>query len=305
MGSSQLPVIAVVGPTGTGKSDLAIGLAQQLDGEVVNSDALQFYRGMDIGTAKLGPSERVGIEHHLMDIMSVREEASVATFQQQARECFAEIRSRGKVPILVGGSGLYVRAALDVIDFPPTDPGVRAQLEAEVRTQGDGQLRRRLAEVDPVSAARNLDQRRAIRALEVFLISGRAFSSYMPQREYFQPAVQIGLNYERSALHEALEARVHKMDASGLAEEVVALLECGLREGKTASRAIGYQQYIDFVDGLIDRPAAIDQTVIATRKFARRQITWFNADERVTWFDPTEPGLLDRALEMITQRAVS
>ncbi|MFJ2619131.1 tRNA (adenosine(37)-N6)-dimethylallyltransferase MiaA [Glutamicibacter sp. NPDC087344] len=305
MGSSQLPVIAVVGPTGTGKSDLAIGLAQQLDGEVVNSDALQFYRGMDIGTAKLGPSERAGIEHHLMDTMSVREEASVATFQQRARECFAEIRSRGKVPILVGGSGLYVRAALDVIDFPPTDPGVRAQLEAEVRTQGDGQLRRRLAEVDPVSAARNLDQRRAIRALEVFLISGRAFSSYMPQREYFQPAVQIGLNYERSALHEALEARVHKMDASGLAEEVVALLECGLREGKTASRAIGYQQYIDFVDGLIDRPAAIDQTVIATRKFARRQITWFNADERVTWFDPTEPGLLDRALEMITQRAVS
>src|SRR5699024_9707715 len=146
------------------------------------------------------PDERGGIEHHLMDIMSVREEASVAEFQIQARECFEAIRAKGRVPVMVGGSGLYVRAALDVIDFPPTDPQVRARLEAAVQAHGDGEVRRRLAEVDPVSAARNLDQRRAIRALEVFEISGRAFSSYMPQRQYFQPAVQIGLNYERSAL---------------------------------------------------------------------------------------------------------
>ncbi|GGL96027.1 tRNA (adenosine(37)-N6)-dimethylallyltransferase MiaA [Glutamicibacter protophormiae] len=307
MDATQLPVIAVVGPTGTGKSDLAIALARNLNGEIVNSDALQFYRGMDIGTAKLSPEERGGIEHHLMDIMSVREEASVAEFQIQARECFEAIRAKGRVPVMVGGSGLYVRAALDVIDFPPTDPQVRARLEAEVQAHGDGEVRRRLAEVDPVSAARNLDQRRAIRALEVFEISGRAFSSYMPQRQYFQPAVQIGLNYERSALHATLEARVHTMDSKGLAQEVEGLLDSGLREGKTASRAIGYQQYIDFLDGKIGRAEAIDQTVVATRKFARRQITWFNADERVAWLDPTKPGLLEQAVALVleSQRTIA
>ncbi|WPR65828.1 tRNA (adenosine(37)-N6)-dimethylallyltransferase MiaA [Glutamicibacter protophormiae] len=307
MDATQLPVIAVVGPTGTGKSDLAIALARNLNGEIVNSDALQFYRGMDIGTAKLSPGERGGIEHHLMDIMSVREEASVAEFQIQARECFEAIRAKGRVPVMVGGSGLYVRAALDVIDFPPTDPQVRARLEAEVQAHGDGEVRRRLAEVDPVSAARNLDQRRAIRALEVFEISGRAFSSYMPQRQYFQPAVQIGLNYERSALHATLEARVHTMDSKGLAQEVEGLLDSGLREGKTASRAIGYQQYIDFLDGKIGRAEAIDQTVVATRKFARRQITWFNADERVAWLDPTKPGLLEQAVALVleSQRTIA
>lgn len=307
MDATQLPVIAVVGPTGTGKSDLAIALARNLNGEIVNSDALQFYRGMDIGTAKLSPDERGGIEHHLMDIMSVREEASVAEFQIQARECFEAIRAKGRVPVMVGGSGLYVRAALDVIDFPPTDPQVRARLEAEVRAHGDGEVRRRLAEVDPVSAARNLDQRRAIRALEVFEISGRAFSSYMPQRQYFQPAVQIGLNYERSALHATLEARVHTMDSKGLAQEVEGLLDSGLREGKTASRAIGYQQYIDFLDGKIGRAEAIEQTVVATRKFARRQITWFNADERVAWLDPTKPGLLEQAVALVleSQRTIA
>ncbi|MFY9679621.1 tRNA (adenosine(37)-N6)-dimethylallyltransferase MiaA [Glutamicibacter protophormiae] len=307
MDATQLPVIAVVGPTGTGKSDLAIALARNLNGEIVNSDALQFYRGMDIGTAKLSPDERGGIEHHLMDIMSVREEASVAEFQIQARECFEAIRAKGRVPVMVGGSGLYVRAALDVIDFPPTDPQVRARLEAEVQAHGDGELRRRLAEVDPMSAARNLDQRRAIRALEVFEISGRAFSSYMPQRQYFQPAVQIGLNYERSALHATLEARVHTMDSKGLAQEVEGLLDSGLREGKTASRAIGYQQYIDFLDGKIGRAEAIEQTVVATRKFARRQITWFNADERVAWLDPTKPGLLEQAVALVleSQRTIA
>ncbi|MGO4296160.1 tRNA (adenosine(37)-N6)-dimethylallyltransferase MiaA [Glutamicibacter sp. MCAF14] len=299
MTNSNLPVIAVVGPTGTGKSDLAISLAQELGGEIVNSDALQFYRGMDIGTAKLPINERGGIAHHLLDTMSIREEASVAAFQAQAREQFAQIRARGKVPVMVGGSGLYVRAALDVIDFPPTDPDTRRRLEAEVEAEGDGNLRRRLAEVDPVSAGRNLDLRRAIRALEVYEISGRAFSSFMPQREYFAPAIQIGLNYERQALHAALENRVHKMDSMGLAEEVAGLLEQGLREGKTASRAIGYQQYIDYLDSQITRTEAIEQTVIATRKFARRQITWFNADARVSWLDPTEPDLLEKALKIV------
>jgi len=299
MTATNLPVIAIVGPTGTGKSDLAIALAQELGGEIVNSDALQFYRGMDIGTAKLPVSERGGVEHHLMDILDITEEASVAAFQEQARAQFSRIRARGKVPVMVGGSGLYVRAALDVIDFPPTDPAVRKKLEAEAEQQGDGELRRRLAAVDPESAARNLDLRRAIRALEVYEISARPFSSYMPQREYIAPALQIGLNYDRPALHEALEARVYKMDAMGLAEEVAGLLERGLRNGKTASRAIGYQQYTDYLDGTLTRAEAISQTVIATRKFARRQITWFNADPRVSWLNPTEPDLIGKALALI------
>lgn len=297
----NLPVIAVVGPTGTGKSDLAIALAQKLNGEIVNSDALQFYRGMDIGTAKLAESDRGGIEHHLMDMMGLLEEASVAEFQAQARSCFDEIRSRGRVPIMVGGSGLYVRAALDIIDFPPTDPRVRARLEAQVQQRGEAELRSQLAAVDPVSAARNLDLRRAIRAVEVYEISGRPFSSYMPVRQYQQPAIQIGLNLDRAALHERLARRVHLMDTQGLEAEVRALIPAGLRSGKTSSRAIGYQQYLDFIDGKITRAAAIEDTIVATRKFARRQITWFNADERVTWFDPTEDAMIERALEHIQQ----
>lgn len=297
----NLPVIAVVGPTGTGKSDLAIALAQKLNGEIVNSDALQFYRGMDIGTAKLAESDRGGIEHHLMDMMGLLEEASVAEFQAQARSCFDEIRSRGRVPIMVGGSGLYVRAALDIIDFPPTDPRVRARLEAQVQQRGEAELRSQLAAVDPVSAARNLDLRRAIRAVEVYEISGRPFSSYMPVRQYQQPAIQIGLNLDRAALHERLARRVHQMDTQGLEAEVRALIPAGLRSGKTSSRAIGYQQYLDFIDGKITRAAAIEDTIVATRKFARRQITWFNADERVTWFDPTEDAMIERALEHIQQ----
>lgn len=305
MNDSPLPIITIVGPTGTGKSDLAIALAQQLGGEIVNSDALQFYRGMDIGTAKLPEDQRGGITHHLMDIMSVRDEASVAQFQANAREHFDQIRGRGNFPIMVGGSGLYVRAALDVIDFPPTDPSVRARLEAWVAAEGEAPLRVKLAEVDPVSAARNLDQRRAVRALEVFEISGRAFSSFMPQRQYQQPAVQIGLNYDRAALHAALAARVEKMDQMGLAQEVAGLLEEGLREGKTAGRAIGYQQYTDFLDGKISRAQAIEDTVVSTRKFARRQITWFNADPRVNWLNPTEPELLNKALRVLHDAAQS
>lgn len=300
MKSLQLPIIAIVGPTGTGKSDLAIALAQKLDGEIVNSDALQFYRGMNIGTAKLAPHERGNIPHHLLDTMNLRDEASVAQFQIQARDRFAQIRAHGKVPIMVGGSGLYVRAALDVIAFPPTDRKVRERLEDEEQQSGDGDIRRRLALVDPVSAGRNLDTRRAIRALEVFEISGRPFSSFMPQREYFQPAVQIGLNYERSALHETLAERVRKMDRKGLAEEVAELLSKGLREGKTASRAIGYQQYTDYLDGKIPRGQAIEDTIVATRKFARRQLTWFNADPRVQWLNPKEPGLLKHALQLLS-----
>ncbi|NKG22557.1 tRNA (adenosine(37)-N6)-dimethylallyltransferase MiaA [Paeniglutamicibacter terrestris] len=295
----HLPILAILGPTGTGKSDLSIALAQELGGEIVNADALQFYRGMDIGTAKLPLAERGSIPHHLLDIMDVGEEASVARFQSTARETFADIRSRGHVPILVGGSGLYVRAALDEIDFPPTDPAVRARLEAEVQTVGIGPLAQRLAEVDPESAARNLDERRLVRALEVYEISGKPFSSYMPQRRYHAPAVQIGLNIDRSLLHQRLAQRVDKMVDLGLLDEVRRLDAQGLREGKTASRAIGYAQFLAVLDGTMSMKEATEKTVIATRQFARRQVTWFGADDRVNWFDPTEKDLLPRVLDRI------
>ena len=294
-----LPVIAVIGPTGTGKSDLSIALAQELGGEIVNADALQFYRGMDIGTAKLPFEERGGIPHHLLDIMDVREEASVAQFQSAARELFEQIRDRGTVPILVGGSGLYVRAALDEIDFPPTDPAVRERLEAELNTKGPGILAARLAEVDPVSAARNLDERRMIRALEVWEISGKPFSSYMPERAYHVPAIQIGLNIDRALLHDRLEARVSRMQEQGLLDEVRRLDSQGLRDGKTASRAIGYSQFLAVLDGTMKEKEAAEKTVIATRQFARRQVTWFNADDRVQWFNPLEPGLVPAVLERL------
>ncbi|MET0872459.1 MAG: tRNA (adenosine(37)-N6)-dimethylallyltransferase MiaA [Paeniglutamicibacter terrestris] len=295
----HLPILAILGPTGTGKSDLSIALAQELGGEIVNADALQFYRGMDIGTAKLPLAERGSIPHQLLDIMDVGEEASVARFQSSARETFADIRSRDRVPILVGGSGLYVRAALDEIDFPPTDPAVRARLEAEVQSVGIGPLAQRLAEVDPDSAARNLDERRLVRALEVYEISGKPFSSYMPQRRYHAPAVQIGLNIDRSLLHQRLAQRVDKMVDLGLLDEVRRLDGQGLREGKTASRAIGYAQFLAVLDGTMSMKDATEKTVIATRQFARRQVTWFGADDRVNWFDPTEADLLPRVLDRI------
>lgn len=295
----EKPVIAVLGPTGTGKSDLSIALARELGGEIVNADALQFYRGMDIGTAKLPEAERGGIPHHLLDIMEVRQEASVARFQADARACFAEIRNRGNVPILVGGSGLYVRAALDEIDFPPTDPAVRQRLESEAAAGGIGPLATRLAAIDPESAARNLDDRRLIRALEVYEISGKPFSSFMPQRRYHAPAIQIGLNIDRALLHARLQARVTAMVEQGLLEEVRRLDAQGLREGKTAGRAIGYAQFLAVLDGTMSQPEAVEKTVIATRQFARRQVTWFGADERVSWFDPTTDTLLPSVLAQI------
>ena len=287
-----LPVIAVIGPTGTGKSDLSIALARELGGEIVNADALQFYRGMDIGTAKLSVAERAGIPHHLLDIMDVREEASVARFQADARRTFDEIRSRGAVPILVGGSGLYVRAALDEIDFPPTDPEVRQRLELEVREHGPGPLARRLAEVDPASAARNLDERRMIRALEVYEISGKPFSSFMPEREYHAPAVQIGLNLDRALLHQRLELRVAKMQELGLLDEVRRLDAAACARARRPRGPSATHSSLPCSTGPWSEAEAAEKTVIATRQFARRQVTWFNADERVQWFDPLSASLV-------------
>lgn len=289
------PVIAVVGPTGSGKSDLAVSLALALDGEVINADAMQFYRGMDIGTAKITLPERRGVPHHLLDTMDVTQEASVSDFQLQAREIISGIHARGKRAILAGGSGLYVRAALDVLEFPGTDPDLRRELEAELEAIGQEALLARLREVDPVSAGRVNDARRIIRALEVHQLTGRAFSSFMPRREYFRPAVQIGLAVDRDVLRERLALRVHRMVDHGLLEEVRRLDAAGLRQGKTASRALGYAQFLKVLDGASTVAEAAEDTIVATRQFARRQLTWFRADPRISWLDWQAPDLVARA----------
>ncbi|MBT2247222.1 tRNA (adenosine(37)-N6)-dimethylallyltransferase MiaA [Arthrobacter sp. BHU FT2] len=289
------PVVAVVGPTGSGKSDLAVSLALELGGEVVNADAMQFYRGMDIGTAKITHAERKGVPHHLLDILDVTQEASVSDFQHQARQVIADIHARGKRAILVGGSGLYVRAVLDVLEFPGTDPSVRRTLEADLAAHGRAAMLARLRDVDPASAERLSDDRRIVRALEVHQLTGRPFSSFMPRREYYQPAVQVGLAVERAALHERLADRVHAMVDEGLLEEVRRLDAAGLRAGKTACRALGYAQFLQVIDGSATVAEAAEATIVATRQFARRQLTWFRADPRITWLDWQDPGLASRA----------
>ena len=292
------PVVAVVGPTGSGKSDLAVNLALALDGEVINADAKQFYRGMDIGTAKITMAERRGVPHHLLDTLDVTQEASVSDFQAQARETIDDIQQRGKRAILAGGSGLYVRAALDVLEFPGTDPALRARLEAEHAELGTEALLARLRTVDPASAARVSDARRIIRALEVHELTGRPFSSFMPRREYHQPAIQLGLSVDREVLRDKLAARVHQMVEDGLLDEVRMLDASGLRRGKTASRALGYSQFLRVLDGGSTVEAAAEETIVATRQFARRQLTWFRADPRIAWLDWQDPELLGKAVEL-------
>ncbi len=294
-------MVAVVGPTGSGKSELAVRLAQRIGGEIINADAMQFYRGMDIGTAKILPGDRGGIDHHLLDILDVTDEASVSAYQRQARTTIDEIASRGAVPILVGGSGLYVRSALDVLEFPGTSPEIRASLEEELARHGTTQLRERLARVDPASADRVQDDRRLVRALEVFEVTGKPFSSFMPRRQYHQPAVQIGLDVDRAELRQRLAGRVDRMVAAGLEQEVARLAQHGLRQGKTASRALGYAQFLQVLDGTLSLEAATTDTVAATRKFARRQRTWFSADPRIEWLPWKAPDLVEQSVQHITR----
>ncbi|WP_147105203.1 tRNA (adenosine(37)-N6)-dimethylallyltransferase MiaA [Nesterenkonia populi] len=301
------PLITVVGPTASGKSGLAVELAEQLTaegapGEVINADSMQFYRGMDIGTAKVTAEETRGVPHHLFDILSITEEAAASEYQPQARQKIAEIRARGKTPILVGGSGLYVRAAIDIIDFPPADAQVRAQLERELAEQGSETLRQELRTKDPDSEAVIRDDRRLIRALEVVRITGGTFTAFMPEHRCepsVEPVVQIGTHVERPVLRERIEQRVHQMVEHGLLEEVRALEAQGLREGKTASRAIGYQQFLSVLDGRHTHEEAVEQTINATRKLARRQDTWFRADRRITWIPALERDAADQAMEVI------
>jgi tRNA dimethylallyltransferase len=292
------PVIAVVGPTATGKSDLAVDLALALDGEIVNADAMQLYRGMDIGTAKLSLAERRGVPHHLLDVLDVRDEASVAVYQRQARAVLAEIASRGRRGILVGGSGLYVRAALDAFDLPPTDPVVRVRWESELAAIGSARLHARLAEVDPLAAANILasNGRRVVRALEVVELTGRPFSAVLPQaQKYAIPAVQLGLSLPRPVLDERIASRTGRMWAAGLVEEVRRLADVGLGEGRTASRALGYAQVLRLLAGKCDEAEARADTRRVTRRYARRQESWFRRDPRVNWLPADVGGLLDQA----------
>jgi tRNA dimethylallyltransferase len=299
--AADLPIIAVVGATATGKSGLGLDLAERLDGEVVNADAMQLYRCMDIGTAKLSLQERRGIPHHQLDVLEVTQEASVAAYQKAAREDVAAIRRRGRVPILVGGSGLYVRAALDRLEIPPTDPTVRSGLEARAADIGAEGMYRVLLQADPAAAAQiqPANVRRVVRALEVIELTGRLFSASMPKREFVAPTIVIGLSVDRATLDDRIEARVERMWGTGLREEVEGLLRVGLRDGFTASRAIGYAQAIGVIDGLRSEREAIADTAQATRRYARRQESWFRPDPRIRWIDAGQPVDPDEALALL------
>lgn len=295
------PIVAVVGPTATGKSDLAVALAERLGGEVVNTDASQLYRGMDIGTAKLTVVERRGVPHHQLDVLEVTEEASVAAYQQLSRADIEAIRSRGNVPVLVGGSGLYVRAATDVLEIPPTDAAVRGRLEAELAAAGTTPIYDRLRLADPEAAANILPSngRRIVRALEVIELTGRPFSATMPRREFLEPTVLIGLDADRDVVDERIAHRTRAMWQLGLLDEVRGLEPLGLRDGRTAARAIGYAQALGQLDGELTQDEAIESTAQATRRLVRRQLSWFRADPRVVWLPHDAPDLLDRALEVV------
>jgi len=288
----RTPVIAVVGATATGKSGLAIALARALGGEIVNADSMQLYQGMDIGTAKEPQAAWQGVPHHLLDIWPVTQAANVADYAKLARAAIDEIIARSRVPILAGGSGLYVRAALDDLDFPGTDPVIRARLEDELNQAGAPALHARLAGLDPAAAAAILPSngRRIVRALEVIEISGRPFTATMPAYQQNRPAVQIGLTLPRPELDLRIAARVDRMWQAGLEAEVRSLADQGLRDGRTASRALGYQQLLRYLDGEWTLEEARLETIRATRRFARRQESWFRRDPRVRWLDATQPA---------------
>ena len=294
-------VLAVVGATATGKSDLALDLAEELGGEVINADSMQLYRGMDIGTNKLPVADRRGVAHHLLDVLEVTDEATLADFQARAEAAIVDIRSRGRTPVLAGGSGLYVRAALDHLDIPPTDPAVRSRLEGEAEDEGGpAALRARLQQLDPraAEAIEPNNIRRIVRALEVIEITGRPFSATAPTKRYRRPSRVIGLHDDRDALDERIERRTRRMWEAGLLDEVAALDAIGLRDGRTASRAIGYAQALAELDGRIRREEAIEQTAQATRRYARRQESWLRPDHRVVWLEAGGPSRVEAATDL-------
>ena len=298
----SVPIVAVVGATASGKTDLSLDLAERLGGEIVNTDAMQVYRGMDIGTAKLPPHQRRGIPHHLLDTLTVRDPLTVAEFQADARAVAGRLRAGGTVPVLVGGSALYTRAILDRFEFPGTDEAVRGRLEDELAEVGSLRLHQRLATQDPEAAARILPEngRRVVRALEVIAITGRPFTASLPTLEYADPgSVQIGVDIDRPTLDARIEQRVDQMFEAGFVAEVERLLAEGLAEGRTAGRAIGYREVAAHLAGELSLEEARERTVVATRRFARRQDSWFRKDPRIVWVDHDDPARVEKALAAV------
>ncbi|WP_231920054.1 tRNA (adenosine(37)-N6)-dimethylallyltransferase MiaA [Microlunatus soli] len=304
---AETPVPVLIGPTASGKSSLAVRLARRLiddsrPAEIVNADSMLVYRGMDIGTAKPTLAERGGVRHHLIDIFDLDRTASVADFQQLARAAITDCRDRGVVPVVVGGSALYVRAIVDRFEFPGTDPQLRAALEADLERIGADRLHRRLADRDPGAAASILpgNGRRIVRALEVIELTGRPYSASLPEPQYaIDGVIEIGLDLPRPVLDERIEARVDQMWADGFVDEVRRLEQRGLRNGLTASRALGYRQILQYLAGELDEQQARQRTITQTRKFARRQDGWFRRDPRITWLDGMADDLVDRALPLV------
>ena len=299
MSEGERPVVAVVGATASGKSALAIELAERLGGEIVNADSMQVYRGMNIGTAKATLDEQARVRHHLLDVWDIDHDVTVAQYQPLARAAVEDIRRRDRLPLVTGGSGLYVRAVLDDLQFPGTDAEVRARLEAELESEGSVALHQRLAELDPAAglAIPATNGRRIVRALEVIEITGMPFTATLPDEKPVYSDVRIGLEVPPTVLAVRITTRVHRMWEQGFVDEVRELH--GLVEGRTAARALGYAQVRQLLAGEIDENTAIDETVVATRRFAKRQLTWFRRDQRVQWLPFDAPDLVDRAAALI------
>jgi tRNA dimethylallyltransferase len=288
-------LIVICGATATGKSDLAVTLAQHLNAEIINADSMQLYRGMDIGTAKITMGERKGIAHHMLDLLDVHQDANVAWYQEKARDLISEIHGRKKDVIIVGGTGLYIKAILDELNFPDTDPVVRAELELEFATKGIAPLFERLEKLDPAAALAidKANSRRVIRALEVIKITGKPFTANLPREESsrYPFAQQFGLVMDRDTLSERISTRVDRMWEQGLVEEAQGLLQAGIMQGTTAQRALGYAQVIAQIEGKVSQDEAQEETKRATRQYARRQETWFSRDDRITWISPVQNAL--------------
>ena len=300
-------LIAVVGATGTGKSELAIGLAEKiaalgLRAEIINADAMQLYRWMDIGTAKLPITERRGINHHLIDLLEITQESTAAEYQKLARAEILELQQSSVIPILVGGSMLYVASCLNNFEFPERNQELRAELEAELIEFGPLHMHKKLAELDEVAASRIIAEngRRIVRALEIVMITGEPFAAALPEKiDSWQPVLEIGLRMERELLLPRLEKRVHGMWDQGLLSEVESLIPLGIRESKTASVAIGYAQALGELDGELSREEAIASTVMLTQRYARRQVSWFKRDDRIAWLEALDETVLDQAFDKV------
>jgi len=306
--SSSSPLIVICGATATGKSDLAIALAQKLGGEIINADSMQVYQGMDIGTAKVPLAERGGIPHHLLDIYPVNQDMTVARYQEIAREEVDQLRAAGTPTIVVGGTGLYIKSILDDLNFPDTDPDIRQKITDEAEAIGHEALHAKLAALDPIAALaipfENV--RRVIRALEVIEITGQPYTTNLPREgsTRYPDAIQIGLAMDREDLGERINKRVDRMWELGFVDEVEELINQGLLEAKTAQAAIGYAQIIAMKHGVISEEEARDDTKRATRQYVRRQETWFSRDARITWLSAhaSTPMRLESALATIIQR---